>query len=165
MRLFGITPEDWPGESWYTLAVLLPRLHILAGREVGLRLALKLLLGLEIVTLHWRQRCTPLLPEDLSRLGERASRLDVDLVDLIVGKELADEAVLEITVGPVSLPLYHQQQTAEGQRRLQQVLHLALPYHLGHAVRWVVGNTERAPRLGIDEENAVLGINTHLGRS
>jgi hypothetical protein len=32
-------------------------------------------------------------------------------------------------------------------------------------VRWVVGDTHRAPRLGIDQENSVLGINTHLGCS
>jgi predicted component of type VI protein secretion system len=162
IRLFGLAPEDWPGECWYTLAILLPCLHVLAGREAGLRLALKLLLELDVVALHWRQRRTPLLPAELSRLGERASRLDVDL---IVGGGLADEAALEITVGPVSLPRYCQHQTAEGQHRLQQVLHLVLPYHLEYAVRWLVGNSQRAPRLGIDQENAVLGINSHLGRS
>jgi hypothetical protein len=48
---------------------------------------------------------------------------------------------------------------------MQQVLHLVLPYHLEYVVRWLVGNTRRAPRLGIDQENAVLGINAHLGRS
>ena len=161
IRLFGIDPEDWPSESLYTLAVLLAHVHVLAGREAGLQLALRLLLGLEIVTLRWRQRCIPLCLEDLSRLGERASRLDVDF---ILGKELADEATLEMTLGPVSLPLYRQHQTAEGQRRIRQVLHLVLPYHLEYAVRWLVGNTSRAPRLGIDQENAVLGINSHLGR-
>jgi hypothetical protein len=162
IRLFGMAPEDWPGESWYTLAVLLPRLHVLAGCRGGLQLALKLLLELDIVALHWRQRRTPLLPADLSRLGARASRLDVDL---IIGEALADEATLEITLGPVSLPTYRQHQTAEGQRRMRQVLHLVLPYHLHYAVHWLVGNTNRAPRLGIDAENAVLGINTHFGRS
>jgi hypothetical protein len=162
IRLFGIDPNDWPRESWYPLAVLLPRLQDLAGREVGLRLALKMFVDLDVAAIHWRARRTRLSPNAVSRFGARASNLGLDL---IIGDGLEDEATLEITLGPVSLPIYLQHQTAEGKRRVQQVLHLVLPYHLDYAVRWVVGNTNRAPRLGIDQENSVLGINTHLGRS
>lgn len=161
IRLFGIIPEDWPPESWYKLAILLPRLHFLAGREVGLRVALKLLLDLDVVALCWRQRRTPLTPQQFSRLGERASRLDVDL---IVGDGLNDETTLDMTVGPISLSTYRKHQTSEGTRILQQICRLVLPYHLDYAVHWLVGDTTRAPRLGIDQENAILGVNTHLGR-
>jgi Type VI secretion, TssG len=162
IRLFGIDPNDWLSESWYPLAVLLPRLQDLAGREVGVRLALKILLDLDVAAIHWRTRRTRLSPDALSCFGARASRLGIDL---IIGDGMEDEATVEITLGPLSLPIYLKHQTAEGKRRVQQVLHLVLPYHLDSAVRWLVGNINRAPRLGIDQENSVLGINAHLGRS
>jgi Type VI secretion, TssG len=162
IRLFGIDPADWPKESWYPLAVLLPRLQDLAGGEAGLRLALKVLLDLDIATVNRRVRRTRLAPEALSRFGERASRLGIDL---IVGDGVADEAALDITLGPVSLPIYRQHQTEEGRQRIHQVLHLLLPYHVVYAIRWLVGDPDRAPRLGIGEENALLGINAHFGRT
>jgi hypothetical protein len=80
VRLFGIDPAEWPQESWYPLAVLLPRLQSLAGREAGLRLALKIFLGLEVSAINRRASRTRLSPEALSHLGERASRLGVDLL-------------------------------------------------------------------------------------
>jgi hypothetical protein len=162
IRLFGIDPADWPRESWYPLAVLLPRLQELAGREAGLRLALKIFLDLDVAALNWRARRTRLSPDVLSRFGERASRLGIDL---IVGDGMEDEAALDITLGPVSLPIYLQHQTDEGTQRIRQVLHLLLPSHVVYAIRWLVGDLERAPRLGIGEENALLGINTHFGRT
>jgi hypothetical protein len=78
---------------------------------------------------------------------------------------MEDEAALDITLGPVALPVYLQHHTEEGKRRIRQVLHLLLPYHVGYSIRWLVGDTKRAPRLGIGEENALLGINTHFGRA
>jgi predicted component of type VI protein secretion system len=162
IRLFGIDPTDWPRESWYPLAVLLPRLQDLAGREAGLRLALKVFLDLDVAAIHWRARRTRLSPEALSRFGERGSRLGIDL---IVGDGLEDEAALGITLGPVSLPVYLQHHTEEGKQRIRQVLHFLLPYHLEYAIRWLVGNADRAPRLGIGEENGLLGINTHFGKT
>jgi predicted component of type VI protein secretion system len=161
IRLFGIEPEDWPRQSLYKLATVLPRLHSLAGSEAGLRLGLKLLLEVDVMALHGYRQRTPLASHQLSRLGARASRLDVDL---IVGEGLEDEAAVEITLGPVSLAMYDAYQTEAGERRLHQVLHLLLPYHLQYAVRWFVGERHCAPRLGIGEKNAVLGVNTHLGR-
>jgi type VI secretion system (T6SS) VasB/ImpH family protein len=162
IRLFGIDPGDWPMELWYPLAVLLPRLQDLAGREAGLWLALKILLDLDVAAIGRRARRTRLSPEALSRFGERASRLGIDL---IVGDGMADEAVLDITLGPVSLPIYRQHQTEEGTQRIRQVLHLLLPAHVVYAIHWLVGDAERAPRLGVGEENALLGINTHFGRT
>jgi Type VI secretion, TssG len=162
IRLFGIDPANWPKESWYPLAVLLPRLQDLAGRERGLRLALKIFLDLDVAALNWRARRTRMSPDALSRFGEHASRLGIDL---IVGDGMADEAALDLTLGPVLLPIYLQHQTQEGTQRIRQVLHLLLPSHVVYAIRWLVGDTDRAPRLGIGEENALLGINTHFGRT
>jgi hypothetical protein len=162
IRLFGIDPADWPRASWYPLAVLLPRLQDLAGREAGLRLALKVFLDLDVSAIHWRARRTHLSPDALSRFGERASCLGIDL---IVGDGMEDEAALDITLGPVSLLIYRQHHTEEGTQRIRQVLHLLLPYHLEYSIRWLVGDTDRAPRLGIGEENALLGINTHFGKT
>jgi hypothetical protein len=161
IRLFGINPEDWPSESWYPLAVLLPRLQDMAGREMGLRLALKILLDLDVAAIDQYARLTQLSHDRLSRFGERASRLGIDL---IVGDGMADEAALDITLGPVALPIYRQHQTEEGMQRIRQVLHLLLPYHLEYSLRWLVGDTDRAPHLGIGQENALLGVNTHFGR-
>ena len=127
-----------------------------------MRLALKVLLDLDVATINRRARRTRLSPDALSRFGARASRLGIDL---IVSDSMEDEATLDITLGPVSLPIYLKYQTAEGKHRVQQVLHLVLPYHLESAVWWLVGNTNRAPRLGIDQENSVLGIKAQLGRS
>jgi hypothetical protein len=162
IQLFGIDPAEWQRESWYPLAVLLPRLQDLAGREVGLRLALKVFLDLDVAAIHWWARRTRLSAEALSRFSERASRLGIDL---IVGDGLEDEAALDITLGPVPLPIYLQHHTEEGRQRIRQVLHLLLPYHLEYAIRWLVGDTDRVPRLGIGEENALLGINTHFGKA
>jgi hypothetical protein len=162
IRLFGIDPADWPRESWYPLAVLLPHLQDVAGREAGLRLALKVLLDLDVTAIHWLARRTRLSSDALSRFGKGASRLGIDL---IVGDGLEDEAALDITLGPVSLPIYRQHHTEEGTQRIRQVLHLLLPYHLEYSIRWLVGDTDRAPRLGIGEENSLLGINTHFGRT
>jgi predicted component of type VI protein secretion system len=103
-----------------------------------------------------------LAPDALSRFGKRASRLGIDLV---VGDGMEDEATVEITLGPVSLSTYLNHQKEEGMHRLHQVLHLLLPCHVVYAVRWLVGDTDRAPRLGVGKENSLLGINTHLGRS
>jgi len=160
IRLFGIDPDAWPRERWYRLAILLPCLRYLAGRESGLRLAMRLLLDLEIAAIHWRPRRT-LLPEaDQSRLGARMSRLGVDL---IAGDGVDDEAAMEIRLGPVSLETYRRHQTEDGLQRIARVMRLVAPYHWVYELDWLVGDVTRAPRLGSEIENAVLGVNSHLG--
>jgi len=160
IRLFGIDPEAWPRERWYRLAILLPCLRYLAGREQGLRLALRLLVDLEVSGINWKPRRTVMAEEDRSLLGERAGRLGVDL---ILGDGVDDEAAMEITLGPVSLAEYRRHQTGEGRHRIGQVMRLVTPYHWVYEVKWLVGDTTRAPRLGVEVENAVLGVNSHLG--
>jgi hypothetical protein len=161
IRLFGIDPDEWPEDKLYELAVLLPCMHRLAGRESGLRLALNVLMGLDVHSIHRRRKRTLLAPDEQSRLGERASRLGTDLV---IGNGMEDEAGLEITLGPVSLETYRFCIAEEGERRLTQLFRLVLPYHLTYSINWLVGKRGLAPRLGIEQENSVLGVNMHLGR-
>lgn len=161
IKLFGIDPHEWPEARWYRLAVLLPCLRYLAGREAGLRLALRLLLDLEIANICWLPRYTPLAKADYSLLGSQASQLGVDL---IIGDGIDDEAALEITLGPTTLETYRYFQNDEGKRRLDQTLRLVAPYHWDYEPKWLVGDVNRAPRLGSEADNAVLGVNSHLGK-
>jgi Type VI secretion, TssG len=160
IRAFGIAPEDWPAETWYALARFLPFLPDLAGREAGIRLGLKVLLGLDICRLQRKWRRTALAEDALTQIGETSARLGVDF---IVGQTLEDEAVLEIFLGPVTLAEYRRHQSRDMKWLLESVLNLVLPCHVVRVVEWVVGNPEFRPRLAGDEENTVLGINMHLG--
>jgi Type VI secretion, TssG len=160
IKLFGIEPEDWPKKRWYRLAILLPCLRYLTGRESGLRLSMRMLLDLEIVSITWRPRRTLMDASDRSLLGSRASRLGVDL---IVGDGVDDEALMEITLRAETLDKFRRHQTGEGQKRIDQVMRLVAPYHWVYRFKWLIGDVDRAPRLGIEMDNAVLGLNSHLG--
>jgi hypothetical protein len=160
IKLFGIEPEDWPKERWYRLAILLPCLRYLTGRESGLRLSMRMLLDLEIVSITWCPRRTLMDASDRSLLGSRASRLGVDL---IVGDGVDDEALMEITLRAETLEKFRRHQTGEGQKRIDQVMRLVAPYHWVYRFNWLIGDVDRAPRLGLEIENAVLGLNSHLG--
>lgn len=162
INLFGIDTREWPEARWYRLAILLPCLRYLAGRETGVRLALRLLLDLEIAAICWRPRRTLLAAADCSLLGGQGSRLGVDV---ILGDGLDDEAALEITLGPMTLETYRSFQSGEGKQRLEQTLRLVAPYHWDYETNWLVGDVNRAPRLGKELENAVLGVNSHLGNN
>jgi len=162
IKLFGVEPEDWPKEKWYKLAILLPCLRYLTGRESGLRLAMRMLLDLEIASIAWRPRRTLMDASDRSLLGSRDSRLGVDL---IAGDGVDDEALMEITMRAETLEKFRRHQRDEGQKRINQVMRLVAPYHWVYRFNWLIGDTGRAPRLGIEIENAVLGVNSHLGSS
>jgi len=162
IKLFGVEPEDWPKERWYKLAILLPCLRYLTGRESGLRLAMRILLDLEISSIAWRPRRTLMDESDRSMLGSAMSRLGVDL---IVGDGIDDEALMEITLRAETLEKFRRHQTDEGQKRINQVMRLVAPYHWVYRFKWLIGDPGRAPRLGTEIENAVLGVNSHLGSS
>jgi hypothetical protein len=162
IKLFGIEPDDWPKEKWYRLAVLLPCLRYLTGRESGLRLAMRMLLDLEIASISWRPRRTLMDASDRSLLSSRDSRLGVDL---IVGDGIDDEALMEITLRAETLEKFRHYQMDEGQKRINQVMRLVAPYHWVYRFKWLIGDVSRAPRLGVEIENAVLGVNSHLGSS
>jgi hypothetical protein len=161
IRLFGLVPEDWPVERWYNLARLLPCLHRCAGLETGVRLALKSLLDLDLFSIRWKRSRTLLSKQALTHLGAENSRLGVNF---IVGEGLEDEAFVVLTLGPVSLVEYRGYAVEEGRKRVRQALNLVMPCHVLYQVKWLVGDREKAPRLDFEEENTVLGINSHLGR-
>src|SRR5207245_7688773 len=48
MSLFGVNADEWPPETWYQISLLLPQMQKLAGTEIGIRLAFRLLLNLPI---------------------------------------------------------------------------------------------------------------------
>jgi len=162
IKLFGVEPEVWPKEKWYKLAILLPCLRYLTGRESGLRLAMRMLLDLEIASISWRPRRTLMDASDRSLLGSAMSRLGVDL---IIGDGIDDEALMEITLRAETLEEFRRRNTDEGQKRINQVMRLVAPYHWVYRFKWLIGDFTRAPRLGIEVENAVLGVNSHLGSS
>ncbi|MGH9450182.1 MAG: type VI secretion system baseplate subunit TssG [Terriglobia bacterium] len=161
ISLFGLAAEDWPEECWYNLAVLLPHLHRLAGREEGIRLALKLIFGLPLVEVRRRGAFNGFDEKDLSLLGARSSRLGVDL---IVGDGMDDLARWIFIIGPVPLARYYEFHEEASERRLEAIFDLCVPCDQKYRVSWLVRDRDRAPRLGIAEENSRLGINTHLGK-
>jgi predicted component of type VI protein secretion system len=120
-----------------------------------------LLLGLDILHMQWSVQRTAVADEARTRIGDASTRLGVDF---IVGHTLEDEAVLKIVFGPVTLAEYRRHQTDEMKRRLELVFDLVLPCHVVRVVDWVVGKPQFTPRLATDEDNAVLGINMHLGQ-
>ena len=160
IALFGLNADDWPQENWYQLALLLPSLHRLAGREAGLKLALDLLLHLPLREIRKRPFWSYLDGDNLSPLGRRSSRLGVDC---LVGDRMEDLSLQTVVLGPVTLSTYNEYQKEEGQRRLDSVLRLVTPCHQSYRVWWHVLHPERQPRLGLEADNARLGINSHLG--
>jgi hypothetical protein len=161
IRLFGIAPENWPEDSWYPLAQLLPSLHRFSGQEAAIRLGVKLMLGLDIAQLLWGRQNTLLVEQVRTRIGDLSTRLGVDF---IVGRAVEDESVLKIILGPMSFAEYRRHRDEKMRRLLEQVLDLVLPCHIVHAVDWLVGDPDYSPRLNTNEDNTVLGINMHLGK-
>src|SRR5438874_445033 len=87
ISLFGLTPEDFPVDSWYDLSLLLPSIQELAGTAHGIRLIFQLLLGLPVKDIGHFPTVRLLDKEDHSLLAVRACRLGVDCV---VGDRLED---------------------------------------------------------------------------
>jgi len=162
ISLFGLEPEEWPRAKWYALAVLLPNIQALAGTERGLSLGLRLLLDLPVAQMRRSPAFSFLEKGDLSLLGTKASRLGVNCV---VGDRAEALSELTITLGPVELSCYYAFQRPDQRRLLEKALRLLMPLHKHYALRWRGLDPERAPRLGREEDNTRLGINSHLGRT
>ena len=160
VSLFGLDPHDWPRENLYSLALLLPLLERVAGSEEGIRLALRVILGLPLRRIQREAAFTSLEDEDLTRLAARNSRLGADVV---LGDHAEDLEALILEIGPVSLDVYYEFQQEEAARRLESLARLVTPWHQRCYLDWLVLDPGRAPRLGIEAENSRLGINTHLG--
>jgi hypothetical protein len=162
IKLFGIEPAEWPEENWYELALLLPSLQRLAGHEESMRMALRQLLGVEVFEIIPRPRFLPVPPEHRCALGRRNWQLGIDTV---VGRRVEDLRALEIRLGPLTLARYGELQRPESQLRLAAVLDLCMPLHQPWRVSYEVLDRRRAPRLGLAESNACLGVNSYLGHA
>jgi hypothetical protein len=160
LELFGISPDAWPKEKWYSLALLLPSLHRLAGKEAGIRLALQTLLGLPLFRIRTSPEFVYLTEAALSRLGTQASRLGRDS---ILGNRMEDLECLTLVIGPVSLATHRKFQQDHATEQINSVLSLCAPCYQRHRIQWVVDYPDRNPRLGIEEDNGRLGINSHMG--
>jgi hypothetical protein len=160
INLFGLDAAPWPEENWYELALLLPQLHQLAGRQDGIRLALKQLLNLDLLEIRQRRRLLMVAHRDLSLLGVQASILGVNYC---IGNRLETVRSWEVRIGPVTLARYYEMQEEPSRRRLDATLRLCMPFHQDFEVSFLVLDPQRAPRLGMETENSRLGINTHLG--
>jgi hypothetical protein len=160
IALFGLDPEEWPTDMWYDLALLLPSVQELAGTPHGIPLMFHLLLQLPIKSVSFYPAVQLLPPDEWSLVGEHACRLGVDC---IVGDRQDDLAGVSVEIGPVPLERYYEFQRSDGRARLSRVLDLAMSCHRQCRVSWSVLDASRPPRLGFEEENARLGINSHLG--
>lgn len=161
ISLFGLNPEHWPKEKWFPLALLLPGLQALSGKEYGIRFALHSMLGLPLEAMRRSARRRYLDEDDLSLVGQRYSRLGVDAV---VGDAVEDLAQITLVLGPVSLETYFRFQDPEQRYLLDAVLYLIAPLHQRYTLAWSVEDRGKAPRLGIEMRNSRLGLNSHLGR-
>jgi hypothetical protein len=161
LALFGVDAHQWPASLWYPLASAVAQLPQMACTEEGCRLLLQTLLDLPLCGTRYRA-CQETLPEAArSRLGQRASRLGVDL---LLGDAVEDLAMLELEIGPVPLAVYERfAEQRDGRLLLGRVLELALPLSVTYEVRWTVDDLRGAPVLGEARRNARLGINTHMG--
>ncbi len=161
LRLFGVDAELWPHALWYRLASLIAGMAQYSCSEQGMAFVLQSLLGLRVRAFRYLPTFKQVPQGSLSALGSRASRLGVDL---LVGDAVEDLASLEIEIGPVTLEEYEYFSAGpEGSRLVAQILAMIMPLSTDHAIRWVVLDETRAPRLGVGEQNSRLGINTHMG--
>jgi hypothetical protein len=160
LAIFGIEPSDWPDEMLYPLALIAPTLARVAGREIGIRLAFLVLLGLPIREIYYSRAHRFLSLQEHSLLGYRASRLGHDL---IAGDRQLDTDSITIKVGPVSLEAYGRHQSEGGRRLIQMTEELCLSAYQKHSLEWLVEDVNEAPHLGIAIKNSRIGLNFHLG--
>lgn len=161
LRLFGVDASEWPRALWYRLAALIASVPQLSCSQDGCAFVLNALLDLPVQSFSYHPSLTVLPQSALSSLGGRASRLGVDLV---MGDAAEDFATLQIGVGPVTLEVYeYYAETNEGSFLLQKTLEMVMPASMTYDLQWCVLDRNRAPRLGLREHNARLGINTHMG--
>jgi len=161
ISLFGLNPDSWPPETWYNLSLLLPSMQELAATEHGIRLVFQLLLQLAVKEIFYFPAFRGLPEEELSLLGSRLCRLGVDY---ILGDELEDLAGVWVVAGPIPLADYYEFQQPEKKRLVTSILNLCMSSQRKYWLSWLVEDPAKAPRLGVEVENARLGINSHLGR-
>lgn len=161
LALFGLESSAWPEELLYPLALLAPALVRTTAREVGIKLAFLVLLGLPVYGLSYYGAHRLLAPQDQSRLGMKASRVGRDF---LVGDRQLDTDSVTIQIGPVSLDTYTNFLSERGRRLIQMTEELCMSAYQNYSIAWLVGDASEAPRLGIPAKNSRAGLNFHLGR-
>ncbi len=161
LLLFGIEPSEWPQSLWYRLASVVAKLPELSASEAGVRLVLDILFGLPVTSFRYQRSLAVLGKDAVSALGSHASRLGVDL---ILSDAVEDLSHLVLEIGPVSLARYQRfAEKGEDAGLLRRALEYLLPAFIDYELRWVVEDRKGSPRLGMAEQNARLGINSHMG--
>jgi hypothetical protein len=158
--LFGLNAADWPASLWYNLALLLPSLSRLAGREEGIRFALQFLLGLGLKEIRRAPAFEYLDQDQRSLLGSRLSRLGVDS---ILGDRVEQVARLTFVLGPVELDTYYDFCDPARRDLLEAALDLVCSCYQPRSVCWLVRDPAQPPVLGDERRNGRLGINSYLG--
>jgi Type VI secretion, TssG len=161
IALFGLNPHDWPPETLYNLALLLPSMQEIAATKRGIELVFQLLLQLRVKEVCYFPAFRLLPKDEYSLLGTRFGRLGVDL---ILGNHVEDLAGAWVVIGPISLEDYYRFQQTENKRLVTSLLDLCMSCQRKCWLSWSVEDEAKAPRLGFEVENARLGINSHLGR-
>ncbi|AEU38466.1 type VI secretion system baseplate subunit TssG [Granulicella mallensis] len=162
LKLFGINAAEWPRPLWYRLASLIASVSQLSCSQDGCAFVLRTLLDLPVESFSYHSSVSALPSTALSSLSTHASRLGVDL---LMGDSVEDLATLQVEIGPVSLETYERYtESEEGAALLRRSLEMIMPVSTRYDVRWSVLDRNQAPRLGMKEHNARLGINTHMGR-
>jgi hypothetical protein len=163
-EIFQLSAERWSEERWFAIARLLPALHRIAGRELALRVAFRLVFALPVESVAMHAGLVK-LGGGTTALGVSNARLGVDT---IAGSGLRDESSIEVRYGPIDLSKYLAHTGANARRERDALYRLVLPMHLARSVRerWRVGDAAQPARVGSAEANedaAVLGVNSYLG--
>jgi len=164
-EIFQLSAERWTEERWFSIARLLPALHRIAGRELALRVACRLVFSLPVESVTMHSGLVKMDQARITRLGSTNARLGVDSV---AGTGLRDEASVEVRFGPVDLAMYLAHTGASARRERDALYRLVLPMHLARSVRerWRVGSASEPARVGAtgaNEDAAGLGVNSYLG--
>jgi PASTA domain len=164
-EIFQLSAERWSEERWFAIARLLPALHRIAGRELALRVACRLVFSLPVESVTMHAGMVRLAGTGTTRLGVSNARLGVDS---IAGTGLRDEASIEVRYGPIDLTIYRAHHGEDARRERYELYRLVLPMHLARSVRerWRVGDATQPARVGgaqANEDAAVLGVNSYLG--
>jgi predicted component of type VI protein secretion system len=164
-EIFQLSAERWTEQRWFAIARLLPALHRIAGRELALRVACRLVFSLPVESVTMHAGLVKLDEARTTRLGSGNARLGVDS---IAGVGLRDEASVEVRFGPVDLAMYLAHTGDRARRERDALYRLVLPMHLARSVRerWRVGSASEPARVGAtgaNEDAAVLGVNSYLG--
>ena len=161
LALFGVDASVWPQPLWFRLASLMARMAQLSCSQQGWAFVLNVLLGLPVQSFQYKPAESKLPPAALSGLGARSSQLGLDM---LLGDRVEEMARLTLELGSVTLATYeHFTETAEGSALLARTLALVMPCSVQYDLAWSVLDRGQAPRLGMADHNARLGINTHMG--